>query len=614
LIILYNLIEDILDTSDNIEETNDPAFGSSPTIVDESQNNFLSEVEENKEKSTLKNSYKVLARKYRPQNFEDLMGQEIMVQTLKNAFKTNRIAHAYILTGVRGIGKTTTARLLARSLNYETETINEPNIEMSELGRHCLEIMESRHIDVIEMDAASRTGIADIREIIDSVNYSPSSARYKIYIIDEVHMLSKAAFNGLLKTLEEPPSHVKFIFATTEVQKIPLTILSRCQRFDLKRFDHDMIKSLLNNVCEKEMVSVEDPIIDLIAKASGGSARDSLSLLDQAMALSNDGNISEEKIRQMLGLSDQSRIIDLYEFISNAEVEKALLEAKNQADIGIDPVNLIESLGDLIHELTRLKVTESNDDNLSLGPEGLNRIKALKDKTTVKHLSRYWQMILKASSEIKNFSNPLAALEMAIIRMAYISDLPTPDEIIKKIEGNDLKLTEKKSPNSELKNSVKAIPTVSVKSVQQEKIIEETSDTDPKSFEDIIELVRLKKNIRLQYDLENNVSLVSFEKGKIELNILNSDEKILFTLSSKLQEWTKEKWLVVSSSSEGQKTIKEVRDDDEFETRSLIKEHPIYTKASMEFDNVDIISIEEVSKLSLVNDKINDKDDKVENK
>ena len=603
-----------MDTSDNMDKTNDLPLDSSPTMVDENQNNFFSEVEENREKSFFKNSYKVLARKYRPQNFEDLMGQEIMVQTLKNAFKTNRIAHAYILTGVRGIGKTTTARLLARSLNYETETVNEPNIDMPEIGKHCQEIMESRHIDVIEMDAASRTGIADIREIIDSVNYSPSSARYKIYIIDEVHMLSKAAFNGLLKTLEEPPSHVKFIFATTEVQKIPLTILSRCQRFDLKRFDHDMIKLLINNVCEKEMISIEDPIIDLIAKASGGSARDSLSLLDQAMALSNDGNISEEKIRQMLGLSDQSRIIDLYEFISNAEVEKALLEAKNQADIGIDPVNLIESLGDLIHELTRLKVTESNDDNLSLGPEGLNRIKALKDKTTVKHLSRYWQMILKASSEIKNFSNPLAALEMAIIRMAYISDLPTPDEIIKKIEGNDLKLTEKKSPNSELKNSVKAIPTVSVKSVQQEKIIEETSDTDPKSFEDIIELVRLKKNIRLQYDLENNVSLVSFEKGKIELNILNSDEKILFTLSSKLQEWTKEKWLVVSSSSEGQKTIKEVRDDDEFETRSLIKEHPIYTKASMEFDNVDIISIEEVSKLSLVNDKINDKDDKVENK
>ena len=603
-----------MDTSDNIEETNDSVLDSSPTMVDKNQDNFLSEVEENKEKSSSKNSYKVLARKYRPQNFEDLMGQEIMVQTLKNAFKTNRIAHAYILTGVRGIGKTTTARLLARSLNYETETINEPNIDMLELGKHCLEIMESRHIDVIEMDAASRTGIADIREIIDSVNYSPSSARYKIYIIDEVHMLSKAAFNGLLKTLEEPPPHVKFIFATTEVQKIPLTILSRCQRFDLKRFDHDMIKLLINKVCEKEMVSIEDPIIDLIAKASGGSARDSLSLLDQAMALSNDGNISEEKIRQMLGLSDQSRIIDLYEFISNTEIEKALLEVKDQVDIGIDPVNLIESLGDLIHELTRLKVTDSSDDNLSLGPEGFSRIKSLKDKISVKHLSRYWQMILKASSEIKIFSKPLAALEMAIIRMSYISDLPTPDEIIKKIEGNNTESSEKKSPNSEVNNAIKVVPTVSVKPVQQEKIIEENREFDPKSFEDIIELVRLNKNIRLQYDLENNVSLVSFEKGKIELNILNNDEKILFTLSNKLQEWTNEKWLIVSSSAQGQKTIKEVRDYDKFELHSLIKEHPIYTKAIIEFDTVDITSIEEVPKLSLVSNENNDQDDKVEDK
>ena len=603
-----------MDTSDNIEETNDTVLDSSPTMADENQDNFLSEVEENKEKSSSKNSYKVLARKYRPQNFEDLMGQEIMVQTLKNAFKTNRIAHAYILTGVRGIGKTTTARLLARSLNYETEAINEPNIDMSELGKHCLEIMESRHIDVIEMDAASRTGIADIREIIDSVNYSPSSARYKIYIIDEVHMLSKAAFNGLLKTLEEPPSHVKFIFATTEVQKIPLTILSRCQRFDLKRFDHDMIKLLINKVCKKEMVSIEDPIIDLIAKASGGSARDSLSLLDQAMALSNDGNISEEKIRQMLGLSDQGRIIDLYEFISNTEIEKALLEVKDQVDIGIDPVNLIESLGDLIHELTRLKVTDSNDDNLSLGPEGFSRIKSLKDKISVKHLSRYWQMILKASSEIKNFSKSLAALEMAIIRMSYISDLPTPDEIIKKIEENKTESSEKKSPNSETNNNIKVVPTVSVKPVQQEKIIEENREFDPKGFEDIIELVRLNKNIRLQYDLENNVSLVSFEKGKIELNILNNDEKILFTLSNKLQEWTNEKWLIVSSSAQGQKTIQEVRDDDKFELQSLIKEHPIYKKTIMEFDIVDITSIEEVPKLSLVSNENNDKDDKVEDK
>ena len=594
-------------TSDNIEETNDSSMDTTPTMSDENQDDFLSETKKGDEKSSFKNSYKVLARKYRPQNFEDLMGQEIMVQTLKNAFKTNRIAHAYILTGVRGIGKTTTARLLARSLNYETDLINEPNIEMSEIGKHCEEIMESRHIDVIEMDAASRTGIADIREIIDSVNYSPSSARYKIYIIDEVHMLSKAAFNGLLKTLEEPPAHVKFIFATTEVQKIPLTILSRCQRFDLRRFDNDMIRSLINKVCEKEMVSIDDPIIDLIARASGGSARDSLSLLDQAMALSTDGNISEEKIRQMLGMSDQSRVIDLYEYISTTEIEKALFEVKDQVDIGTDPVNLIESLGDLIHELTRLKVTNSEDDNLSLGPDGFKRIKALKEKVSVKHLSRYWQMILKASSEIKNFSKPLSALEMAIIRMSYISDLPTPDEIIKKIEEDNLSLTEKKIPNSEIAHSSSNLSTKSIKHIRQEKIEEETNDANPQSFEDIIELARLKKNIRLQYDLENNVSLVSFEKGKIELNVLDNNEKILSTLSNKLQEWTSQKWIVINSSSQGQKTIKEKRDDSELELQSLIKEHPIYKKAEMEFDKVEITSIEEVKKLSIVSDKNNDK-------
>ena len=582
-------------TSDNIEETNNSAMDATPTMTDENQDDFLSDANKGDKKSSLKNSYKVLARKYRPQNFEDLMGQEIMVQTLKNAFKTNRIAHAYILTGVRGIGKTTTARLLARSLNYETDLINEPNIEMPEIGKHCEEIMESRHIDVIEMDAASRTGIADIREIIDSINYSPSSARYKIYIIDEVHMLSKAAFNGLLKTLEEPPAHVKFIFATT------------CQRFDLRRFDNDMIRSLINKVCEKEMVSIDDQIINLIARASGGSARDSLSLLDQAMALSTDGNISEEKIRQMLGMSDQSRVIDLYEYISTTEIEKALLEVRDQIDIGTDPVNLIESLGDLIHELTRLKVTNSEDDNLSLGPDGFKRIKTLKEKVSVKHLSRYWQMILKASSEIKNFSKPLSALEMAIIRMSYISDLPTPDEIIKKIEEDNLSSTEKKTPNSEITQPSKSISTTSVKQIQQEKVEEETNDVNPQSFEDIIELAKLKKNIRLQYDLENNVSLVSFEKGKIELSVLDNNEKILSTLSNKLYEWTSKKWIVINSSSQGQKTIKEKRDDSELELQSLIKEHPIYKKAEMEFDKVEIISIEEVPKLSIVSNENNDK-------
>ncbi|RPF89862.1 MAG: DNA polymerase III subunit gamma/tau [Rhizobiales bacterium TMED168] len=596
-----------MDKSDKAEEIKGVKLESTPTMTDKNQNDFLSQPLIDQDSSMKKNAYQVLARKYRPQTFDDLMGQEIMVQTLKNAFKTNRIAHAYMLTGVRGVGKTTTARLLARSLNYETDIINEPNIDMLELGKHCLEIMESRHIDVIEMDAASRTGIADIREIIDSVNYSPASARYKIYIIDEVHMLSKAAFNGLLKTLEEPPAHVKFIFATTEVQKIPLTILSRCQRFDLKRFDNDMIKLLIDKVCEEEKVIIEDSIINLIARVSGGSARDSLSLLDQAIALADDGNISEEKIRQILGLSDQARIIDLYEYIINAEIEKALEEVREQVSIGVDPTNLIESLGDLIHELTNLRVTENNDDNLSLGPEGFQRIKKLTEKTSVRNLSRYWQMIIKASAEIKNFSKPLAALEMAIIRMSYISKLPTPDEIIKKIEEDNSFLSEKKTPNFENDNSLKIDTDASFKKPQEKKIIEEISNNNPKNFEEIIELVRLKKNISLQYDLENNVSLVSFEEGKIELNILNGDENILLKLSKNLLEWTNKKWIILNSSLKGQKTIKEIKNHNALEVRAKIKEHPIYKKASAEFNDISITSIEEVEKLSIVNNENNKK-------
>ena len=257
-----------MDTLDKSEQTADSNNAETPTMPDQNQNDFLSSSPESINTVDLEKGYKVLARKYRPQNFDDLMGQEVMVQTLKNAFKIDRIAHAYMLTGVRGIGKTTTARLLARALNYKTNSIDKPNIDMEEIGYHCLEIMESRHIDVIEMDAASRTGIADIREIIDSINYSPSSARYKIYIIDEIHMLSKAAFNGLLKTLEEPPSHVKFIFATAKVQKVPLTILSMCQRFDLRRFDNELVRSLLLKVCTKENIKIDDSVIGLISRAS----------------------------------------------------------------------------------------------------------------------------------------------------------------------------------------------------------------------------------------------------------------------------------------------------------------------------------------------------------
>ncbi len=591
-----------MDTLDKSEQTADSNNAETPTMPDQNQNDFLSSSPESINTVDLEKGYKVLARKYRPQNFDDLMGQEVMVQTLKNAFKIDRIAHAYMLTGVRGIGKTTTARLLARALNYKTNSIDKPNIDMEEIGYHCLEIMESRHIDVIEMDAASRTGIADIREIIDSINYSPSSARYKIYIIDEIHMLSKAAFNGLLKTLEEPPSHVKFIFATTEVQKVPLTILSRCQRFDLRRFDNELVRSLLLKVCSKENIKIDDSVIGLISRASGGSARDSLSLLDQAIALSeNDEALSEDLIRKMLGLSDQGRIIDLFEYISNGNVESALTEIRDQVDIGVDPSNLIEVLGDLVHEMTRHKVTQENEDNLSLGPENITRLKKIIEGESVKNLSRYWQMILKAANEIKNFSKPLSALEMAVIRMCYISDLPTPDEIIKKFDDKDISLAEKKTPKLESKPSVSMISSSSEKKEPEETLIEEVgTKKTPEDFNEIIQLARLHKDARLQYDLENNVSLVSFDTGKIEINTLNGSESIASDLSKKLFEWTEKKWIVLLSSSQGKKTINQEREESDLMIRGNIEKHPIYIATLEEFKNTSIKSIEEVPKLSIV--------------
>ena len=591
-----------MDTLDKSEQPVDSNNDDTPTMPDENQNDFLSSSSQSTIKPISEKSYKVLARKYRPQNFDDLMGQDVMVQTLKNAFKIDRIAHAYMLTGVRGIGKTTTARLLARALNYKTDLIDKPNIEMSETGYHCLEIMESRHIDVIEMDAASRTGIADIREIIDSINYSPSSARFKIYIIDEIHMLSKAAFNGLLKTLEEPPSHVKFIFATTEVQKVPLTILSRCQRFDLRRFDNDLVRSLLLKVCSKENVKIDDSVIGLISRASGGSARDSLSLLDQAIALSeNDEALSEDLIRKMLGLSDQGRIIDLFEYISSGDVEAALEEIRDQVDIGVDPSNLIEVLGDLVHEMTRHKVTQENEDNLSLGPENIVRLKNIIENESVKSLSRYWQMILKAANEIKNFSKPLSALEMAVIRMCYISDLPTPDEIIKKIESKDISPAEKKTLKSNSKPSVSMISGSSEKKELDESLIEEVlTKRIPKDFHEIIQLARIHKDVKMQYELENNVSLVSFAKEKIEINILKGSESIASDLSKKLFEWTEKKWIVLVSSSQGEKTINQEREESDLLIRSNIEKHPIYKATVEEFKNTSIKLIEEIPKLSIV--------------
>ena len=524
------------------QEKNLDEISSSPTIEDENQDSFLENEDVN---NVLNEPYKVLARKYRPQNFSDLLGQEVMVDILSNAFRSGRLAHAYMLTGVRGIGKTTTARLLARALNYATNEVDQPTIDITEYGIHCKEIMESRHIDVLEMDAASRTGIADIREIIDSVSYSTTSARYKIYIIDEVHMLSKSAFNGLLKTLEEPPAHVKFIFATTEVQKIPLTILSRCQRFDLKQLDEENMMRLLTRVCESENVNIDNNILSIIGRAAAGSARDALSILDQTITLSEyDSSIDEGSVRNMLGLSDNSLIIDLFEYIVSGNIQEALDVIKLQTERGGDPLNIITNLGEIIHESTLLKVAKEKKDNLILGPENFTRLIALQEKLDIKKLSRFWQMTLKASEEIKNSFNAFSALEMVVIRMAYVSDLPSPEEIINSLETDDMikkkNLVDGSSKNdhSDHSKNKKEITTIN-------------------SYEKIIDIAGQNKNLILKKFLQEDVRLVSFESGHIDINVDEGNEEIIKDLIAKLYEWTEQRWIINVSTKRGEDTILE---------------------------------------------------------
>ncbi len=380
--------------------------------------------------------YRVLARKYRPQSFVDLIGQEPMVRTLTNAFHTGRIAQAYMLTGVRGVGKTTTARILARALNYSVPgKIDQPTIDMDAMGEHCAAIMEGRHVDVIEMDAASHTGIDDIREIIEAVRYKPAIARYKVYIIDEVHMLSKAAFNGLLKTLEEPPEHVKFIFATTEVRKVPVTVLSRCQRFDLRRIEPGSLIALMKEIMAKEQVEIDDAALTMIARAAEGSVRDALSILDQAIAHAA-GMVSAEEVRQMLGLADRALVIDLFEEVMGGDVAAALARLKALFDVGADPAVVLEDLAAFTHLVTRLKLAPGAAEDEALTAEERDRGTTFAGKLSLRALARAWQMLLKGIEEARQASRPLAAADMVIVRLAHAADLPTPDEALRTLRGN----------------------------------------------------------------------------------------------------------------------------------------------------------------------------------
>lgn len=523
-------------------------------------------------------AYRVLARKYRPQNFSDLIGQEAMVRTLTNAFEKGRIAQAWMLTGIRGVGKTTTARILARALNYKTKDIDQPTTALESLGEHCTQIIEGRHIDVIEMDAASHTGIDDIREIIEQIRYRPVSARYKVYIIDEVHMLSTQAFNGLLKTLEEPPSHVKFIFATTEIRKVPITILSRCQRFDLRRIESKALSAHLRKIAKYEKVEVEDQALSMIVRAAEGSARDALSIFDQAIAHSN-GNVNATAVRTMLGLADQARIIDLFEFIMKGDVVHALHELRSQYDAGADPLTILTELADFNHLVTRLRFTPEIVEDFSLTEEQRLRSLDFSKKLSVPVLSRNWQMLLKGIQEVNQTARPLQATEMLLIRLAHTADLPTLDEALKK-------LTQEKTPltfvsNSSHQESINANNTTkeTTADIHASSSISHTlpNQTDLKtSLQDQLDhSLKLENFVKNQKPDNTNTqeiieTLETSQSTKLSENIANLSQSVTQTIG----EITEPKPLVINSLHD---IVKLAEQHNDVPFKLLVKEfvHPV---------------------------------------
>jgi len=522
--------------------------------------------------------YRVLARKYRPAGFEDLIGQEAVVRTVSNAFETGRIPQAWILTGVRGVGKTTTARILARALNYELPdgSVKGPTIHMPRLGVHCQAIMESRHMDVLEMDAASHTGVDDVRQINDSVRYAPASARYKVYIIDEVHMLSTAAFNAFLKTLEEPPEHAKFVFATTEIRKVPVTVLSRCQRFDLRRVEADVLMAHLANIAAKEGVEAEAEALGIIARAAEGSVRDSLSLLDQAIAHAA-GPVRADAVRQMLGLADRTRVIDLFEHLVRGDIASAFKEFREQYDTGADPVVVLSDLAEFVNFVTRVKIVPATADNVAFGETERKRAREFATKISMRVLSRMWQMLLKGTSEVQGATRPAAAAEMVLVRIAYVADMPTPDEAIRMIDQNggaSATVATNAPPRQTTSSPVASVSSPSPRSVAGPRASAEPSmrpqmaapspnvQAAPAlriaSFPELVALAGEKRDLLTKAALEADVRLVRIEDGRLELAMERSAARTLINdLSRKLEQWTGRRWTVIVSNEAGQPTLRE---------------------------------------------------------
>ena len=524
-----------------------------------------------------KNTHKVLALKYRPKNFKELIGQDIMVETITNSIKLNKLPNAYLLTGIRGVGKTTTARLIAKALNCNKNFLKEENCDCS----HCEEIANSKHLDVLEMDAASRTGIDDVRELIESSKYNPTSAKYKIIILDEVHMLSKQAFNGLLKTLEEPPPHLKFIFATTEVKKIPVTIISRCQRFDLHRVP---IKDLINNlkkITKFENGKISENALSLIAKAAEGSVRDSLSLLDRALVSQNieEKEINETFIRKMLGIADRSKIINLLNFIFEGDQKKSIDQLRELINEGIQPTNFLNDLLEIIYFIQQKKSLGNFDSELSMTESEQNIINSISKNISMPTLIVFWQFILKVIDELSVISNPILSLEMLIVRLVHLKGIASYEDVLNSLTMNNLNQIEKNNntpiaPNdnkkkisndenqinkiskNQIKNMSQAKPILS--SLKEKNLASDTIMEKVSSFQTLIDLSSKKKEIHLKYDLERNVNLIKFSEGKIDISFnQNLDKNFVRNLSEKLHEWTGNRWVITLSKKMGQKTFTE---------------------------------------------------------
>lgn len=546
--------------------------------------------EETLETQTNDQQYVVLARKYRPQNFNELLGQDALVRTLTNAIKNNRIHHAYILTGIRGVGKTTTARLIARALNCTgKDGHSDPTINPCGICENCKAIASSRHIDVLELDAASRTGVDDIREILDGVRYKPTNARYKVYIIDEVHMLSKNAFNALLKTLEEPPSHVIFIFATTEIRKVPVTVLSRCQRFDLQRLTVDTLIGHFKNIIDKENLKADEEALHIIAKAADGSCRDGLSLLDQAISLGS-GVVKTEIVRHMIGLADRTQTFDLFESLLSGNIDKVIATLAEQYKNGANPTTILQDLINITHMIAKAKIVPAsvNSDDLSENEKEL--CLKLAPNTSIAILSKIWQMMIKGLNELFMAPVQIDALEMILIRIAYSANLPTPLEIL-----NDVKKNSKLDTYTPERTPTEPSTAATAGGVRQTDQLKETpenviqNDAGFNTLQELLDYLQVAKKMLFLYTLKNDISISDFSFGKIKMTVSDKvSGEFLLNLQKLLLEATGQKWEIETVRGSLGETIAQQEQAQDEQNKKSVSDLPLVKAILSEFKGAKI--------------------------